>query len=293
MRKQFVNSVTEIFERDKRVVLLLGDIGVHGFKNILSKYSDRAYNIGILEQSTVGIAAGLSAAGFIPIVHTIAPFLVERALEQIKIDFGYQELAGNLISVGASYDYAGLGCTHHCPGDINILKTIPNIKIFVPGHSSELDFLMLENYSNQSLNYFRLSEGSNREPVISSRYKAKLIKSGSKGVVLVFGPFLSRTLDAVADLDVTVLYYNVVAPFDYQSLYEAMISSSKVVAVMPFYENSMSHDILTACGGKSLQLKTIGVPLKFADGYGTVKNHDELFGLNTSAIREKIINFIK
>ena len=100
------------------------------------KHPLRAHNIGILEQSTIGLAAGLSLAGHFPIVHTIAPFLVERAYEQIKIDLGYQQLGSNLVSVGGSYDYAGLGCTHHCPADVGILNKIPGIEIIVPGHKS-------------------------------------------------------------------------------------------------------------------------------------------------------------
>lgn len=87
-------------EQDKRVALLLGDIGVFGFKKSFELFPDRVFNIGILEQSTIGLAAGLSMQELIPIVHTIAPFLVERGIEQLKDDFGYQKLGGNFVSVG-------------------------------------------------------------------------------------------------------------------------------------------------------------------------------------------------
>ena len=119
MRKQFTKTLQDILYSNKKTCLLLGDIGVFGFRNELTNLPDRVYNIGILEQSTIGTAAGLAKTGLIPFVHTIAPFLVERSLEQLKVDFGYQCLNGNFISVGASYDYASLGCTHHCPGDIS------------------------------------------------------------------------------------------------------------------------------------------------------------------------------
>ena len=129
MRGQFVKTVSKLIQNDDRVVLLLGDIGVYGFRDMLTNYPQRAYNIGILEQSTISLSAGLSLSNLIPIIHTIAPFIVERALEQIKVDLCYQGLGSNLVSVGASYDYAALGCTHHCPADIPTLNEIPGIEL--------------------------------------------------------------------------------------------------------------------------------------------------------------------
>ena len=54
------------------------------------------------------MAAGINKSGLIPVVHTIAPFIIERAYEQIKLDLGYQNLAANLVSVGSAFDYAQL-----------------------------------------------------------------------------------------------------------------------------------------------------------------------------------------
>ena len=39
-------------------------------------------------------------------MHTIAPFLIERSYEQIKLDVNYQELDINLVSTGSSFDYS-------------------------------------------------------------------------------------------------------------------------------------------------------------------------------------------
>ena len=163
MRKQFTKTVEEIVASDEKSVLLLGDIGVFGFRNSLSKYPNRVYNIGILEQSTISMAAGLSKTGLIPIVHTIAPFIVERAFEQLKDDFGYQKLGGNFISVGASYDYTALGPTHHCPGDVALMNTIPGMEILIPGNSSEVDKLLKATYNNGNPTYARLSEYEHKE----------------------------------------------------------------------------------------------------------------------------------
>jgi len=99
MRKQFVTTIQDTMSKDDNLCLLLGDIGVFGFSKCFELYPDRTYNIGILEQSTISLASGMSKANMIPVVHTIAPFIVERAFEQLKTDFGYQNLNGNFINI--------------------------------------------------------------------------------------------------------------------------------------------------------------------------------------------------
>ena len=51
MRKQLINTVELLLKNDSKTVLLLGDIGVFGFRNSFKNYPNRIYNIGILEQS--------------------------------------------------------------------------------------------------------------------------------------------------------------------------------------------------------------------------------------------------
>lgn len=283
MRKQLVKTVTDILEKDTRVVLLLGDIGVYGFREAFEKFPNRVLNIGILEQASVSLAAGLAIEGFIPIFHTIAPFMVERALEQLKADFGYQKLGGNFISVGGSYDYASLGATHHCPGDVQILKTIPNTQIFIPGHSDEFDNQFRTNYANGKLNYYRLSEDSNLYP-----FPETWIRRGRYGTIIAIGTMLERTLEACDGLDINVLYNSQVEPFHSPEL--QMACPSRLIIVEPFYEGTMSYDIEKIYEGKDVL--HIGVPRRFLTRYGTPAELDKHCGLTTPQIRERIKEFL-
>jgi transketolase len=279
-RQQFVKTVTDILEKDERVVLLLGDIGVYGFREAFERFPKRVYNIGILEQASVSMAAGLAAEGMIPIFHTIAPFMVERALEQIKVDFGYQKLVGNFVSVGASYDYAALGCTHHCPGDVQILKTIPGMKIFVPGHPTEFDDQFFTNYDT-GVNYYRLSERSNLYPFYQG-----YIRRGTGGTVVAVGPMLDRVLEACEGLSLDILYRNVAEPFFNTS---TCTRGAGTVVVEPFYEGTLSHDVKESSDTPVLH---IGVPRQFLTNYGTAAEHDEKNHLTSARIRERIIGFL-
>lgn len=155
MRKQFPKTVMDIMDKDERVVVLLGDIGVFGFKDVMAKYPTRCYNIGILEQTMVSMAAGLAMAGFIPILHTISPFLVARAYEQIRDDFGFQKLIGTFVGVDVYTTSPNLGLTHSCPEDTALMLHVPHMNTFTPGNDAEFDLLLKEFY-DKSLNYFRI-----------------------------------------------------------------------------------------------------------------------------------------
>lgn len=154
-RQQFSKTVIELMGKDERIVVLLGDIGFFAFKEAFEKYPDRIWNIGICEQSMVGMAAGLSMAGFIPIVHTIEPFLVDRAFEQIKDDFGYQKLPGNIVGVDVSTTAPNLGYTHQCPYALSHMRDVEGMNVFEPENADDFNH-KFKMFYDKGLNYFRI-----------------------------------------------------------------------------------------------------------------------------------------
>jgi transketolase len=290
MRREFCESATEILRNNENAALLLGDIGVFGFRQVLSEFPLRAINIGILEQSMVGVAAGFSLAGFTPIVHTIAPFMVERALEQIKIDFGYQQLAGNFVSVGASFDYAALGCTHHCPADISILSDIPGANLFIPGTASEFEHLFRSNWNNGKLNYFRLSENVNSVSYIS-KSNLQLVKSGKLATVIMVGPVLDRVIESTKNLDLDLIYLNNLGPeeIDFSGI---QIKGNKVVIIEPYYSGPVLQRMSSYLESNDLRVLQIGIPRKFLTNYGTPEEHYSSLGFAPKDLYQRIKGFI-
>lgn len=291
MRKQLAQTVGEIIRSDDKTVLLFGDVGTYGFRNAMKQFPERTYNVGILEQSMVSMAAGLAMQNLIPIIHTIAAFLVERSLEQIKDDFGYQRLGGNFVSIGASYDLASWGCTHQCPGDVGILKNVPEIEIVVPGTASEFDSLFKQSYNNGHPTYFRLSNKSNTESSKVTFGEANVIRRGKRATVIAVGPMLDKVAEACKGMDVTVLYYTTLQPFDRATL-RKNISGSKVIVCEPYYSGALALDISAALASHKIEITHIGVPCEFPHHYGTMDEVDKLFHLAAADIKKRITKAI-
>jgi len=291
MRKQFVTTVEDLMSLDESLITLLGDIGVFGFRNAFKLYPERIYNIGICEQAMTSLGAGLAKEGFIPVFHSIAPFVVERCYEQLKIDFIYQNLQANIVSVGSSYDYAGLGYTHHCPGDVLVLRALPEIEIVVPGTAAEFDYLFRSAYKNGNLTYFRLSEQSNDQDQKVEFGQATVIRRGKRATILAVGPTLSRVIEAAERFDVTILYYTTVAPFDTNTL-KGNCGSGKIMVVEPYYSGAITTDIHRSLKYVPLIIEMIGVPHRVITNYGHASEHDEAFGLTAKNIGSRLEELI-
>jgi transketolase len=292
MREQAMATAVELFERDERVAIVMADISLDYLQPAVDHDPLRAVNAGIMEQSAVGIAAGFALEGFHPIVHTLAPFLAERPLEQIKLDFAYQGLGGTFVSAGAPYDYGESGGTHHSPGDIQALGSIPGVEVLVPGSAPETNALLRASYANGRPTYLRTSVVENREPVDLAPGGLTVVRRGADATVVAVGPFLSRTLAALDGVDATVLYATTLVPLDAGTLVREA-ASPNVILVEPAYEGTSAAQIAAALSHRPIQLLSIGVPRKFIERYGTSEVHDAALGLDVRGIRERIVGFLK
>ena len=83
MRRTFGQTIVKLAEKDDRIVLLTCDV-VQEMDEFINKYISRFFNLGLTEQSTISIAAGMALEGLRPIVYSITPFLIERPFESAR-----------------------------------------------------------------------------------------------------------------------------------------------------------------------------------------------------------------
>jgi transketolase len=287
MRTSAADTVCELFEADPRVAVVLAEISVERFAPAFAHDPRRAVNVGIMEQTMVGVAAGFAMEGFHPVMHTIAPFVAERALEQLKLDFGNQALGGLVITVGGSYDYASEGTTHHSPGDVQALFTIPGAEVLVPGTGEEAARLIRSTYDNGRLTYLRTQVVANDRPREIEPGRLAVERRGAGPTVIAVGPMLDRTLEAVRDSDATVLYATTLSPFDAPGLRAAM-TGDEVIVVEPLFAGTLAPQVAEALADRPTRIRSIGVPREVIREYGTPEQLDAVVGLDAPGIRARM-----
>jgi len=284
MRLQFKNTLLRLAERDSSLALILGDVSVYLFNEFQQRYPDRFYNLGICENTIISVGAGLSALGFTPFMHTIAPFLTERCYEHIKLDVCYNNFPANLVTCGASYDYAWDGASHHCYTDLAILRLLPGMDVFQPGSRKELDLLMTQRYDKRRPAYYRLSDNPHGVDLPVEYGKGVALANNGAGLtVMTAGPILGEVLSAVEGLPVNLVYFHTIKPLD-----EELVAAFRHTDILVVHDAFGLFEAVTAVGGVKASFH--GMPDEFCGCYGRLGDIRRHTGLDRDSIRDHIKN---
>ena len=153
MRRTFGKVISELADKDEKIYVLVGDIGYRVFDEFREKHPDRFINMGICEQSMIGVSAGMALEGLKPWVYTITPFLIEQPFEQIKLDINQQNVNVKLVGFA---DYPHLGPTHTELNGKKMMRLFPNIKSFFPKDGEETEKMVNQAYEKISPSFISL-----------------------------------------------------------------------------------------------------------------------------------------
>lgn len=131
-RRDIVDAIIPYARKNPRIILLVSDMGFGVTTSFAEAFPDRIFNMGIMEQGTVGIAAGMAMTGLIPVVYSIVNFIVYRALEQVRNDVVLQNLNVKFIATGVNDYFSFLGYSHCCGRDDIELMRLIGLNVFNP-----------------------------------------------------------------------------------------------------------------------------------------------------------------
>ena len=153
MRRSFGKIITELADRDEKIYVIVGDIGYRVFDEFREKHPDRFINMGICEQSMIGVSSGMALEGLKPWVYTITPFLIERPFDHINLDIDQQNVNVNLVGFA---DYPTLGQSHAELDGERLMKLFKNIESFFPKNGDETEAAIYQSYKKNGPTFISL-----------------------------------------------------------------------------------------------------------------------------------------
>jgi len=235
----FGEALVELGQKDNKIFVLGADtvssVAINKFQEM---FPERFANVGIAETNMLGMAAGISIAGFIPFVSTYGVFASGRPWEQIRTTICYSKLN---VKIGGSH--SGLmvgpdGATHQALEEIAIMRCLPNMTVLVPCDVVETKKATLAAAYFQGPVYIRY--GRENIPIITDEStpfeigKAVKMKEGKDVCIMACGSMVYEVLMAAEILEqegikARVLNIHTIKPIDKQAIIEAAKDCGAIV----------------------------------------------------------------
>ena len=200
-RNAYGEALKEIGGKNKEIVVLDADLSGSTKTAVFKKeYPDRFFNVGISEQSLMGTAAGLAAAGKIPFASTFAMFATGRAFEIIRNSICYPKLNVKIAATHAGLTVGEDGASHQAIEDISIMRSIPNMVVLNPADGVEARLCVLKAAEYVGPVYIRLGR-SNVPVIFDENYTFEIgkgveLKSGEDVTIIATGIMVAKALEA-------------------------------------------------------------------------------------------------
>ena len=267
----FSETLLELARADPEVVVVTSDSRGSGkLSGFAEALPDRVVEVGIAEQTLVGVAAGLASAGRKPFAVSPASFLTARALEQIKNDVAYSGQPVRLVGISAGVSYGALGSTHHSTHDLAALRAIPGIAIVVPADNHETRAAAHAAYISKGPIYVRIGKRPVPDLPGTGAFelgRARLVRDGRDLAFIATGETVWVAYAAAErlgqeGLECRVLSMHTLRPLDT----EAVLAAARTRGIVTVEEHSLAGGLGEACAavlaeaGLSVPLRRMGLP---------------------------------
>jgi transketolase len=270
--------LVELGRKDPRIVAVCADLSssTH-IGRFREAFPDRYVAVGVAEQNMMAVAAGLSAAGLLPVVSTYAVFASLRAAEFVRTDLAYNRRNVKIVATLAGVAFGQGGPTHHAVEDLALMRAIPGMVVLAPADGWEAGAALAAAVAYEGPVYMRI--GRSMEPLVHARRdidftigRASTLRDGGDVTVIACGSPVYAALGAAErasrdGISVRVINMHTLKPLDEEAVRRAVIDTRRVVTVEDHSViNGLGSAVagVIAASGKGCGLRVLGHADRFA-----------------------------
>jgi len=289
---------------DERIVVVDGDVNNSTFTNhFMDRYPERFFNAGIAEANMVGIAAGLAAAGKIPVAATFSTFLMSNAFDQIRMSVAFPNLNVKLVGSHAGISIGEDGPSQMAIEDIALACALPGFTVIVPADATSAKAATVAMLEREGPTFLRC--GRPKVPVIYKEGadfelgRANQLRDGDDVTIIANGIMVCMALDAAEALskegvEARVVDMHTVKPIDTAAIESAANETRGIVVAEEHlaYGGLGSTVAMVVAEKRPVRMAFVNV----GDTFATSGKPDELlvqYGLTPAAILDAARRVLK
>ncbi|HSM69808.1 MAG TPA: 1-deoxy-D-xylulose-5-phosphate synthase [Xanthomonadales bacterium] len=270
-----------------------------GLVEFEKRFPDRYFDVGIAEQHSVTLAAGMACEGCHPVVAIYSTFL-QRAYDQLIHDVAVQNLP-----VLFAIDRAGLvgsdGPTHAGSFDLSFLRCVPNMVVMAPSDENECRQMLYTGFRHPGPAAVRYPRGRGPGATVEKAMsplplgKGEILLHGSGIAILAFGSPVTDCMEIAAQLDATLVNMRFVKPLDTELVLSLAAGHSLLITVE---ENVVAGGAgsgvneALAAAGIACPVLNIGLPDRFVE-HGSRESCLADAGLDATGISRQIMQRLR
>lgn len=239
-------------------------------------YPDRFVCTGIAEQNTLGIAAGLSTTGWIPLVAGYAMFVGGKAWEPMRNSVAYPHLNVKIVATHGGINVGPDGVTHQCIEDIALMRAVPGLTVLAPTDAPQVEPVLRAALEHHGPVYVRLERAP--IPVLTdpqatfSIGDSLTLREGHDATVFAIGSMVAAALEGAEALAAEGVSVRVISMVSIKPLDEAaVIRASRETGAVVVAEDHNCHGGLGGAVAQALarlapvRMAHVAVPDTFAE----------------------------
>ncbi len=255
-RDAFGEELVDMGKEKENIVVLSADLAKTTRTSWFAKaFPKRFFNVGIAEQNMMGIAAGLSTTGFIPVVSTVAIFAVGRAYDQVRNTIAHSGFNVKIAATHSGISMGKDGSSHQAIEDMALMRVIPDMTVIVPADAPETKKALRAAIEYKGPVYIRL--GRPEIPIITDEKspfilgKADILRKGNDLSIIACGMMVPQSLKAASVLasqgiKARVINIHTIKPLDMEVLYNAAKETGAIVT-------AEDHSVIGGLGSAVLE----------------------------------------